>query len=162
MPKRKPGSTTNSSDVSPRANRILLYGRRFSQPGQPRPQQQHPAGQLGHPQPSARRLGPDASEADQAVPPDPAQMALADQVGQLRQRPQRRVISGGAHPDELAVGAMHLARRIGTHWSNAPSSSVSELNTRPARTWSRTIATWRSTRPFPVGRSAASTSTTNP
>jgi hypothetical protein len=36
-------------------------------------------------------------------------MALADQVGQLRQRPQRRVIRRGAHPDELAVGAMALA-----------------------------------------------------
>jgi len=47
-------------------------------------------------------------EADQAVPPDPAQVALTDQVGQLGQWPERGVIDRGAHPDQLALGAVDL------------------------------------------------------
>ena len=47
-------------------------------------------------------------EPDQAVLADPPQMLLGDQVRHRGQRPQRRVIGRGAHPDHLAVGAVHL------------------------------------------------------
>jgi hypothetical protein len=53
IPQPRPGSTTQPSVVSRRLSGSCCTDGGFNQPDQPRPQQQHPAGQLGHPQPSA-------------------------------------------------------------------------------------------------------------
>ena len=47
-------------------------------------------------------------EGDQAVLPDPPQMLLGDQIGLVRQAPERGPISLSPDGDDLAVGAMHL------------------------------------------------------
>jgi len=47
-------------------------------------------------------------EADQAVLAAPAQVPVGDQVGRGRKRAQRRPVSLGADPDDLAVGAVGL------------------------------------------------------
>ena len=55
-------------------------------------------------------------------------------------------------PDDLAVGAVDRGAADGNPGQERPVERVSEENERPASTWSRTISTCRSTRPFPVGR----------
>lgn len=59
-------------------------------------------------------------EADQVVPADPAQMALADQIGQLRQRPQRGPVGRGAQ----ARARRPVPTTRATFWSRLMSSAV--------------------------------------
>jgi hypothetical protein len=58
---------------------------------------------------STGRSGIEASgERHQTVLADPAQVSIGHQIRQRRQCAQRVVITPGAHPDDLAVGAMDL------------------------------------------------------
>ena len=89
-------------------------------------------------------------EGDQAVLADVPQMPLGDHIGDLRQRPQGRVVPRGPEPDDLAVGAVdlrppqrHPGRERGVHLldrgEGPPGQDVVADD----------AATCRSTRPLP-------------
>ena len=94
-----------------------------------------------------------AVEGDQAVLADVPQVPLGHHIRGRRQRLEGRVITGRPLPDDLAGASGGSGpAACGTQAMNAASISSTEEKDRPDRTWSRTISTWRSTRPLPVGR----------
>src|SRR5688572_27512138 len=61
----------------------------------------------GPDQPGGNRVAA-GLEGDQAVLPDPSQVLLGNQIGLVRQPPERGPISLSPDGDDLAVSAMHL------------------------------------------------------
>lgn len=101
----------------------------------------HPPSQ--RPQPGNRQI---ALEGDQVVLADRPKVPLGHQTRGRRQRLESRVVAAGPLPDDLPVRPADLGPPLRHSGCQGDAHLLADENTRPDRTWSRTMRTCRSRR----------------